>query len=476
MVVFDNGDSQNLIAAAEADLKEAKQILTNLVKGAAHLSEVINSGTLSGAAYTAGQEMFETYIVPMIQKLSQAVEDIESDLKAYKSASQAASSVNSHLDSEIIKNLIKNAQDMIDIVEQQIKDDENYIRDFAEGGFSKIASALGELPGFRQDLENLKLVKAMHEKELLALETFVSSTSSLFTDSEQALKYAMQGVDVINQSRASVDGTITFPAGANMSWAKELSNVKFDSKLSSTMDTKELESLYPQYKNNPKAMQAMANFLEALSQGKTGKDLKPLYDKLVGYTKNQKDLDKLNDTVKELQMAYPDTKLTICDKRPKVMPDDKISTVTVTYNYEGTKQGATFVINETTNQTLKDYNNNGVFGGMTDYYENGSFGDTITGIFLDRIRAQTDPDYSGMGTAASDADEISSSVSTEKQTSTGKQYLDQVKADQENEKKKAEEEAEREKKDSELKTVQNLSHNGGASGTGTGEDMGGGRP
>ena len=81
MVIYDSGDSSNLVTALESNLSGAKQIFDHLSKGSQHLIGVIDSGTLSGAAYTAGQTLFVAYINPMLQKLNQAIADIQGDLK-----------------------------------------------------------------------------------------------------------------------------------------------------------------------------------------------------------------------------------------------------------------------------------------------------------------------------------------------------------------------------------------------------------
>jgi hypothetical protein len=93
-------------------------------------------------------------------------------------------------------------------------------------GFEGVATGLAELPGLDGQLNSLKELKHDYEKKLKALREFSSSTSSLFTDSLQAFKYALQGVDIINQSKANVDGTITFPPGADMSGVQN-SKVKY---------------------------------------------------------------------------------------------------------------------------------------------------------------------------------------------------------------------------------------------------------
>ena len=243
MVIYDSGDSSNLVTALESNLSGAQQIFDRLSKGSQHLIGVIDSGTLSGAAYTAGQTLFVAYINPMLQKLNQAIADIQGDLKSYQSADSAISAVGDHLDSDQIQELLKLTQNMIDLVEQKIKDDRDFINQFFSGGFEKVGNALAELPDLYDQLENLKEIKATRKKELKALETFSSSTSSLFQDSLRAFGNAMKGVDIINQSTASADGTITFPAGADMSWITKLNDEKFSSSLSGAKSKKKSDKI-----------------------------------------------------------------------------------------------------------------------------------------------------------------------------------------------------------------------------------------
>ncbi|MDR0299642.1 MAG: hypothetical protein LBI13_06120 [Streptococcaceae bacterium] len=250
MVVYDSGDSDILIQAMTTNLNSAKAIFNRLCRGSVHLIEVINSGVLSGAAYTAGKELFVTYINPMLQKLSQAISDIESDLEAYRSADNMVRQYENHLDEALLKKQLNATKELIRLLQQKIDDDEDLMKNLqaaASGDFSKIAANMAEIPGLQEQLDNLEQVKTMYEQELVALATFVSSTTPLFTDSLQAFKYAMQGVDIINQSRANFDGQITFPAGADMSWSSHLTGEKFSSKLdfdttNSKLNTKGMNS------------------------------------------------------------------------------------------------------------------------------------------------------------------------------------------------------------------------------------------
>ena len=246
MVIYNSGDSQNLISALETNLSGAQQIFDRLSKGSQHLIGVLDSGTLSGAAYNAGKNLFVAYINPMLQKLNQAISDIQGDLRAYKSADSAVSRYGTHLDSDQIEHLLRLTNHMIQLLEDKIRADKDFINNFLSGGFEKVGGALAELPQLYEQLDNLKEIKATRENELRALEEFKYTTNSLFKDSAKAFDSAMKGVAIINQSSASADGTITFPAGADMSWFKKLSNEKLSSNLSGSKNKSKTDKLTEQ--------------------------------------------------------------------------------------------------------------------------------------------------------------------------------------------------------------------------------------
>lgn len=231
MVIYNSGDSDLLIQTFSENLKSSKEIFDKINQGTQHLNSVIDSGTLSGAAYRAGQSLFQTYISPMIEKLNSAISDIQNDLNSYKKVDQAVRAEGSHLDETQLMQKLENTKKLIQLIEQKIEEDKKVVQKFMSSGFEGVAKGLAELPGLDGQLDNLKSLKHDYEKKINALQTFSSSTSPLFIDSLQAFKYALEGVAVINQSRAGADGTISFPAGTNMSWNSNLQALGFSSKL-----------------------------------------------------------------------------------------------------------------------------------------------------------------------------------------------------------------------------------------------------
>jgi hypothetical protein len=231
-----------------SNLQSAKEVFSRLDKGSRHLDSVIDSGTLSGAAYKAGQSMFQTYIFPMIKQLKSAIDDIQNDLTSYKTADSQIKSVSNRIDEAQVKAMLANTNQLIALVEQKMRDDKDLIKSFMEKGLSGAITGLSELPGLEGQLDNLKSLKHDYEKQLEAIQSFSFSTNSLFTDSLEAFKYALQGIEIINQSKASVDGTITFPAGADMSWSSKLQGEKFSSQPT------EKDKLLQKYANDPETL------------------------------------------------------------------------------------------------------------------------------------------------------------------------------------------------------------------------------
>lgn len=248
MVIYNSGDSDQLINSMSSNLQSAKEVFSRLDKGSRHLDSVIDSGKLSGAAITAGQNLFQTYIFPMINQLNLAIDDIQNDLTSYKAADSQIKSVSNRIDEAHVKAMLGNTNQLIALVEQKMRDDKDLIKSFMGKGLSGAITGLSELPGLEGQLDNLKSLKHDYEKQLEAIQTFSFSTNSLFTDSLEAFKYALQGVEIINQSKASVDGTINFPAGADMSWSSKLQGEKF-----SSQPTKKYK-LLQKYANDPETL------------------------------------------------------------------------------------------------------------------------------------------------------------------------------------------------------------------------------
>ena len=81
----------------------------------------------------------------MLQKLNQAISDIQGDLRAYKSADSTVSRYGTHLDSDQIEHLLRLTNHMIQLLEDKIRSDKDFINNFLSGGFEKVLYHLKEL-------------------------------------------------------------------------------------------------------------------------------------------------------------------------------------------------------------------------------------------------------------------------------------------------------------------------------------------
>ncbi|GAB7391636.1 polymorphic toxin type 50 domain-containing protein [Lactococcus garvieae] len=302
MVIYNSGDSDNLIQTLSENLKSAKQIFEKVNQGTQHLNSVIDSGILSGAAYRAGQTLFQSKITPMIQKLSLAINDIQGDLDSYKKAEQEVRALDSRLDEEYLTHMLNNVNQMIHLVEQKIEEDKKILKKLMSGGFDELVQGLAEIPGLEQQLENLKQLKSDYERKIQALQKFASTTSSLFTDSMQSFKYALQGVDIINQSKASSDGTITFPAGANMSWLSNLQKQKLSSRLTSD------DKVKIKYSSEPDTLNAMQELSSTM--GISLEEAEKLYLQFQKIGNDKKDTDKLRQMTEEIKLRSAHSEMT----------------------------------------------------------------------------------------------------------------------------------------------------------------------
>ena len=73
-VKYSSQESQELIQAMTNNLQVANEVTDRLSSGCDHLISSLDSGELTGAAYTAGKGLFTEIIIPSIKKLQAAIE------------------------------------------------------------------------------------------------------------------------------------------------------------------------------------------------------------------------------------------------------------------------------------------------------------------------------------------------------------------------------------------------------------------
>lgn len=105
-VKYSAQESQELIQAMTNNLQVANEVTDRLSSGCDHLISSLDSGELTGAAYTAGKGLFTEIIIPSIKKLQAAIDDIQLELTSYKNADAQVSGYGD-LDLDQLKELKK---------------------------------------------------------------------------------------------------------------------------------------------------------------------------------------------------------------------------------------------------------------------------------------------------------------------------------------------------------------------------------
>ncbi|MGY3747554.1 T7SS effector LXG polymorphic toxin [Vagococcus salmoninarum] len=215
-LIYSSADSDQLISALGSNIRSAKETTDQLKSGSQKIVAAVDGKTLAGAAYTAGKGLFSDLIIPTISKITTAFDQLAQELQTYQSADDIIKSEGSYLDEDIIKRQIEikknqksSALSTVSTLANQIK-----LGDTPEMS-SNIRNTQREMTRFADSLsEEIRKL----EKTLQALQTFSSSTSSLFSQSLNDLKLAMQSVLVLSNTIVKSDGTYVLPVGTDKSW------------------------------------------------------------------------------------------------------------------------------------------------------------------------------------------------------------------------------------------------------------------
>ena len=242
-VKYSAQESQELIQAMTNNLQVANEITDRLSSGCNHLISSLDSGELTGAAYTAGKGLFTEIIIPSIKKLQAAIDDIQLELTSYKDADAQVSGYGD-LDLDQLKELKKLREEQLAIVEAQIQARENWLNQITDlfslnwgKAFSEktiLYNTKFQIESGIQDLDN-KIEK---------LEFFVSQVSQYFNDSLEVLGLAIKGATQLSKIIVDSDGNY-YADGLDMSWVQKMKDVKIESaKYDSSKKAKDLHKEY----------------------------------------------------------------------------------------------------------------------------------------------------------------------------------------------------------------------------------------
>ena len=242
-VKYSAQESQELIQAMTNNLQVANEVTDRLSSGCDHLISSLDSGELTGAAYTAGKGLFIEIIIPSIKKLQAAIDDIQLELTSYKNADAQVSGYGD-LDLDQLKELKKLREEQLAIVEAQIQARENWlnqIKDLFTLNWGKAFSEKTILYNTKSQIESG--IQDLDDK-IEKLEFFVSQVSQYFSDSLEVLGLAIKGATQLSKIIVDSDGNY-YADGVDMSWVQKMKDVKIESaKYDSSKKTKDLHKEY----------------------------------------------------------------------------------------------------------------------------------------------------------------------------------------------------------------------------------------
>ena len=88
-IIYSKSESKKFIEDIQKNLKSGLEVTTDLKQGSHNVVQAVDGKTLSGAAYTAGKNLFSELIIPTVSRCHQALQEVETDLSTYISANNA---------------------------------------------------------------------------------------------------------------------------------------------------------------------------------------------------------------------------------------------------------------------------------------------------------------------------------------------------------------------------------------------------
>ncbi|NAA54085.1 hypothetical protein GUJ39_13685 [Enterococcus faecalis] len=229
----------------KTNLNAGKEAMNQLKTGSQKVVSAVDGHQLAGAAYTAGKGLFSELIIPTITRTTNALEKVEQELQKYKTADSFVSG-EGKLDEDKLTKEIQTLQSM----KHSIDSTRDFVQSMSRN--HPVADMIDTFLGIQRNLtrqsetmqSNIKDV----EKKLRMLREFNGKTSSLFQNSLNELKIAMQGVLVLNNTTVNADGSYSLPEGIDKSWFEKLQAKKETSKLEMMYEeVKEWNKLYKDF-------------------------------------------------------------------------------------------------------------------------------------------------------------------------------------------------------------------------------------
>ncbi|EIP8061743.1 T7SS effector LXG polymorphic toxin [Enterococcus faecium] len=228
-IIYSKAESKKFIENIQNNIKSGIEVTTDLKQGSHNVVQAVDGRSLSGAAYTAGKNLFSELIIPTISRCHQSLQEVEKDLSTYISANNAIQEASQEtLDEEKLEAKIRESEMYRNTVSATASALSNQAFDLLAmtnpvTAVISLANHLFDVQGklnryvesLDQDIEKLK-------KDLRLLQNFGSQVQGLFNNSLNNFKIAMQSVLVLNNTKVNSDGTYTLPAGVDKSWFTDI--------------------------------------------------------------------------------------------------------------------------------------------------------------------------------------------------------------------------------------------------------------
>ncbi|EOK06761.1 T7SS effector LXG polymorphic toxin [Enterococcus faecalis] len=226
-LVYVSSESSKFMSDLKTNLNAGKEAMNQLKTGSQKVVSAVDGHQLAGAAYTAGKGLFSELIIPTITRTTNALEKVEQELQKYKTADSFVSG-EGKLDEDKLTKEIQTLQSM----KHSIDSTRDFVQSMSRN--HPVADMIDTFLGIQRNLtrqsetmrSNIKDV----EKKLRMLREFNGKTSSLFQNSLNELKIAMQGVMVLNNTTVNADGSYSLPSGVDKSWFTEVKKQSLEEK------------------------------------------------------------------------------------------------------------------------------------------------------------------------------------------------------------------------------------------------------
>lgn len=218
-LVYVSSESSKFISALDTNLKAGKEAMNQLKTGSQKVVSAVDGNQLAGAAYTAGKGLFSELIIPTITRTTNALEKVEQELQTYKAADSFVSG-EGKLDEDKLNREIQTLQSM----KRSIDSTRDFVQSLSRNNpaANMIDTFLGIQRNLTRQSETMQSNIQDTEKKLRMLREFNGQTSSLFQNSLNELKIAMQSVLVLNNTTVNTDGSYSLPEGVDKSWFEKL--------------------------------------------------------------------------------------------------------------------------------------------------------------------------------------------------------------------------------------------------------------